>query len=167
MVSSDRRLRIHRDQEIDFLLAADVAVLVGANRVPGGQSGDVRREHVLAGDRHAHLENAAQQHRVRTLRTGTIDRRDLNAHVVDDSLVPHASGGFAGHDIRRGHPNTFLQCTGRTQLPVIYGMQVRKHSIIRRHRRSSRANRPTVAGRNLFWNWENPRFTASVVTIRL
>ena len=59
-----RGLRIHGHQEIDFLLASDVAVLVGANRVPGRKAGDVRREHVLAGDGHAHLENAAQQHGV-------------------------------------------------------------------------------------------------------
>ena len=55
------RLGIHGHEEIDFFLAADVAVLVGANRVPGRKSGDVRGEHVLAGDRYAHLKNAAQE----------------------------------------------------------------------------------------------------------
>jgi hypothetical protein len=61
---SSRGLGIHGDEEIDFFLAADIAVLVGANRVPGRKSGNVRGEHVLAGNRYSHLENAAQQHRV-------------------------------------------------------------------------------------------------------
>ncbi len=39
-----RRLDVHRDQEIDLLLAGDVAVLVGADGVPGRQAGDVGRE---------------------------------------------------------------------------------------------------------------------------
>ena len=59
-----RRLRVHRDQEVDFLLARDVAVLAGANRVPGRQARDVRREQVLARDRDAHLEDGAQKHDV-------------------------------------------------------------------------------------------------------
>ena len=42
----------------------------------------------LPRDRNAHLKNAAQQNCIRTLRAGTIDRRDLNAHVVDDALLP-------------------------------------------------------------------------------
>ena len=56
-----RGFRVHGHQEIDFLLAADVAVLAGADGEPGGQPGDVRREHILARNRHAHLENGAHQ----------------------------------------------------------------------------------------------------------
>ena len=56
-----RGFGIHRDQEIDFFLAADVAIFVGANGVPGGQTGDVRGKKILAGNRHAHLENGTQQ----------------------------------------------------------------------------------------------------------
>ncbi len=63
-----RGLRIHGDHEIDFFFAGDVAVFVGANGVPGGQSGDVRGKKVLAGNRNSHLENAAQQNCVGTLR---------------------------------------------------------------------------------------------------
>jgi hypothetical protein len=59
-----RGLGIHGYEEIDFLLTADVAVLVGTNGVPGRKAGNVRGEHVLAGNRHAHLKNAAQEHSV-------------------------------------------------------------------------------------------------------
>ena len=43
-----RGLRIHGDYEINFLLARDVAVFVGANRIPGGEAGNVRGEQVFA-----------------------------------------------------------------------------------------------------------------------
>ena len=46
---------------------------------------------------HAHLENAAQKNCIRTLRAGAIDRRDLNAHVIDDALAaPIAPAGIRG-----------------------------------------------------------------------
>ena len=41
---------------------------------------------------------------LRTLRAGAVDRRDLNAHVVDDVLLPQAPGGFLRRYIRGGHP---------------------------------------------------------------
>ncbi len=79
-----RGLRIHRDEEVDFLLPADVAALVRADGVPGRQAGDVRREQVLARHRHAHLEDRAQQDEVRRLAARSVDRGDLDAEVVDD-----------------------------------------------------------------------------------
>ena len=82
-----RGLGIHRHQEIDFLLARDVALLAGANGVPGRQSGDVRREHVLAGDRNAHLEDGAQQNGVGALRSRAVYGCDLDAEIVDDRLT--------------------------------------------------------------------------------
>ncbi len=100
-----RGLGIHRDQEIDFLLARDVSVFVGADGVPGGQSGDVRRKQILAGDRHAHLENAAQENRVGALRTGTVDRRHLDAHVVDDRFSLQSPAGVLQRHIGSSHPN--------------------------------------------------------------
>ena len=36
-----RGLGIHGDHEIDFLLARDVSIFVGADGVPGGQSGNI------------------------------------------------------------------------------------------------------------------------------
>ena len=87
-----RGFRIHGDQEIDLFLAPDVAVFVGADRVPGRKSGNVRREHILAGNRHAHLKNTAEENCVGALRTGAVDCRDLNAHVVDDPLLSCAAG---------------------------------------------------------------------------
>ena len=83
-----RRLRIHRDEQVDFFLARNVAIFTGADRVPGRQPRNVRRKHVLPRNRHAHLENAAQQNRVRTLRPRSVHGRNLNAHVVNDTLLP-------------------------------------------------------------------------------
>ncbi len=77
-------LGIHRDDEIDFLLASDEAILAGADCVPRRQAGNIRRKEILARDRDAHLENRAEQNRVRRLRTRTIDRRHLDAEIVDD-----------------------------------------------------------------------------------
>ena len=82
-----RGLRIHRHQEIDFLLARDVALLAGANGVPGGQTGNVRGEHVLAGDGNAHLKNGAQQNGVGALRSRAVYGCNLDAEVVDDRLT--------------------------------------------------------------------------------
>ena len=54
-----RRLRIHGHEDFGLLLPADIAVLVGPDREPGRQAGDVRREHILGRDRHTHLEDCA------------------------------------------------------------------------------------------------------------
>ena len=77
------RLRVHGDQEVDFLLAADVAVLAGADGEPGGQAGDVRREQVLARDRDAHLEQGAHQNGVGRLASGAVDGGHLDGEIVD------------------------------------------------------------------------------------
>ena len=52
---------VHRDQKIDFLLAADVTIFIGADGIPGGQSGNVRRKKIFAGNWHAHLKDGTQQ----------------------------------------------------------------------------------------------------------
>ncbi len=78
------RLRIHRDEEIHFLLAANVSALAGSNRVPGGQAGDVRREHVLPGYRHAHQKDGPEQDEVGGLASRSVDGGDLDAEIVDD-----------------------------------------------------------------------------------
>ena len=71
--------------------------MVGANRVPGRQAGDVRREQVLPGDRDAHLEDGSQQDEVRRLAAGPVDGRDLDAEVVDDG-----GAGLVGLDLGGG-----------------------------------------------------------------
>src|SRR5262249_40973907 len=85
-----RRLRVHRGEKVHFLLAGDGMPFAGPNRVPGRQAGDVRREHVLAGDRDAHQQDGAQEDQVRRLASGSVDRRDLDAEIVHDPL---AAGG--------------------------------------------------------------------------
>ena len=56
------RLRVHGDEKINLFFAGDVAVFIGADGVPGRQSGDVGRKKIFPRDRHAHLEDGAQQH---------------------------------------------------------------------------------------------------------
>ena len=85
-----RGLRVHGHQEIDFLAAADVAVLAGADGEPGGQPGDVRREHVLARNRNAHLKDGAHQDGVGGLAAGAVDGCDLDAEIVDDRVLKFA-----------------------------------------------------------------------------
>src|SRR4029077_1179699 len=62
-----RGLGVHRNQEIDFLLARDIAVFVGADGVPRGQSRNVRRKKILTRDRYTHLENTAEKHGIGAL----------------------------------------------------------------------------------------------------
>ena len=88
-----RRLGVHRDQEVDFLLARDVAVLVGADGEPGRQARDVRREEVLAGDGMPIWKMDAQQHEVGGLAARAVDRGDLDAEVVDDRRCGVAQRG--------------------------------------------------------------------------
>ena len=131
-----RGLGIHRDHEIDFFLARDVAVFVGANGVPGGQTGDVRGKQVLAGDRNSHLKNAAQQNGVGTLRAGAVDGRDLNTHVVDDRLWLWLAALSVERYIRGGHSLPFLvpgaECLRSLLLmqqnPLLYGSERRKRA---------------------------------------
>jgi hypothetical protein len=91
-----RSFRVHGDQEIDLLLAADITVFAGADGEPGGQSGDVGREHVLAGDGHAHLENGTHQDGVGSLAAGSVDCGDLNGEIVDYGMA-----GVADARLRR------------------------------------------------------------------
>jgi hypothetical protein len=89
-----RRLGVQRDEEVDLLLAGDVALGAGAHRVPRRQARDVRGEHVLAGDGHAHLEDGAQEHEVGGLAPGSVDGGDLNREIVDDALGTGPGAGF-------------------------------------------------------------------------
>jgi hypothetical protein len=82
-----RGLRIHRHQEVDFLLPGDVTAPARPDGVPRGQSGDVRRKHVLAGDRNTGEENGPQQDEVGRLAPGAVDGGHLDAEVVDDALL--------------------------------------------------------------------------------
>ena len=79
-----RALRVHRDQNVDFLLAAHVPAMIRADRVPRRQAGDVRRKQVLPRHGDAHLEDGPQQDEVRRLAARSVDRGDLDAEVVDD-----------------------------------------------------------------------------------
>jgi hypothetical protein len=94
-----RGLRVHRDDEIDLLLSPDVPVSAGADRVPRRQARNIGREHVLAGDRHAHLENRTQQDKVGGLTAGTVNRGDLDGKVVDNALRARARPGFLNGDV--------------------------------------------------------------------
>ena len=94
-----RGLGIHRDEEVDFLLARDVAVLVRPDGVPGRQARDVRGKQVLAGDRHAHLEDGAEQHQVGRLTARSVDGGDLNREVVDDGRPRLRGAARIGYDV--------------------------------------------------------------------
>ena len=83
-----RRLRVHRHQKVDLLLAGNVAVVVGADGVPGGQARNIRRENVLAGNGNSHLKDRPQQDGIGGLAPGAVHRRHLDAHVIDDALMP-------------------------------------------------------------------------------
>ena len=104
-----RRRRIHADHDVDFFFARDPAVFVRADGEPRRQAGDVRREHVLAADGHAHLKDRAHQDVVGRLRAGAVD----GGHV-DRAVVDGRSG--TGHRLienrRRGHAigHVFLLC---------------------------------------------------------
>ena len=54
------RIGVDGDDDILFLAASQIAVLAGADRIPGGQSLNIGREEVLARDGDAHLEDRAQ-----------------------------------------------------------------------------------------------------------
>ena len=93
-----RGFRVHGHQEIDFLPAADVAVLAGADGEPGGQPGDIRREHVLPRNRDAHLKDGAHQDGVGGLAARPIDGGDLNAEIVDNRGTRLAGQGLDRRD---------------------------------------------------------------------
>ena len=81
-----RRLGVHGDQHFYFPLAGYVALFAGADRVPGWQTGDVRREQIFPADGDSHAEDAFEQYQIGRLRPGTVDGRHLNAEVIDDAL---------------------------------------------------------------------------------
>ena len=96
-----RGFRVHRNQEVDFLFPSDIAALAGANRVPGREAGDIRREHVLPGYRDTHQENRAQQDHVGRLATRAIDGRHLDAEIVHDALGAGCGFLFLNREICR------------------------------------------------------------------
>src|ERR1019366_4797459 len=77
-----RGFGVHGHQEIDFLAAPDVPVLADADGEPGGQTRDVRREHVLPGNRDAHLEDGPHEDGVGGLATRPVNGCYLNAEIV-------------------------------------------------------------------------------------
>src|SRR5207249_604577 len=81
-----RRLGIHRDQKVDFLLSTVVPAFARTNRVPGRKSRDVGREHVLARYRYTHEEDRSQQDEVGGLAARSVDGGDLETEIVDDAL---------------------------------------------------------------------------------
>ncbi len=105
-----RGLRIHRDQEVDLLLARDIALGAGADGVPGRQSGYVRWKKVLAGNRHAHLKDGAQQNGVRALRTRSVYGCDLDAEIVDDRLPLGIVFGAMDCNFGCGHQYPLVHC---------------------------------------------------------
>ena len=134
-------LGIHGDHEIDFFFARDVSVFIGADGVPGRQAGDVRRKQVLARNRNSHLENAAQQNGVGTLRARPVDGRDLNAHVVYDRFLFRWATLCVERYIRGGHslPSLSLE---RSSSAAMHGAEP---FIIRQAVRSEQAERTEFA----------------------
>ena len=96
-----RRLGVHRHEEINFLLPGDVPVLVGADRVPGRQAGDVGRKQVLAGHRDPHLEQRPDEDQVGGLAARAVDGGDLDAELVDRAAGRRGSG--LKRRVGRGH----------------------------------------------------------------
>ena len=79
-----RRLGVHRDHEVNFSLARDVPVFIGADGEPGRQTRNIRREEILAAHRHAHLKDGTHQDIVGGLASGSVDSGDLNAEIIHD-----------------------------------------------------------------------------------
>ena len=77
--------RVQSHQDLHIARAGHVSIFAGANGVPGGKSGDVRREEVLAADGNPHSEDAFQQNAIGGLRAGPVHRCYDNAEVVDDA----------------------------------------------------------------------------------
>jgi hypothetical protein len=96
-----RRFRVHGNEKVDLFLAADVPLGAGADGVPRGQPGNIRREHVLAGDRNAHLEYRSQEDQVRSLASRSVDGGDLNGEIVDDALRARERADFLDGSIGR------------------------------------------------------------------
>ena len=96
MTSSRAVSGIHGHEEIDFLLAADVPVLAGADGEPGRQPGDVRREHVLPGDRDAHLKDGAHQDGVGGLAARAVYSCNLDAEIVNNGTSGIARARLRG-----------------------------------------------------------------------
>ena len=99
---------IHRHQEINFFLARDVAVLRSANREPGRQAGNVRREKVLARDRDAHLEQGPEKDGIGRLAARAVDRRYLDAEVIKNAGPPRRTFRLGRFNVSRCHENATL-----------------------------------------------------------
>ncbi len=65
-----------------FLRATYLVFCWCADGEPGRKSGNIRGEEVFSANRNTHLQNALQQNAVGRLRTGPVDRCDLNAEVI-------------------------------------------------------------------------------------
>src|SRR5215469_4010792 len=78
--------RVQCHQDLGIARAGYVTIFAGANRVPGGKSGDVRREKVFTADGYAHSEDAFQQNAIGGLRAGPVHRCYDYAEVVDYAL---------------------------------------------------------------------------------
>ena len=74
---------VERHHQVEVRRARGVAVLADPDLVPGRQALDVRREDVLAGDRHAHAEDGLHDQAVGRRRPGAVGRGDLEREVVD------------------------------------------------------------------------------------
>ena len=115
------RLRVHRDQEVHFPLAADVASSRGSNREPRGQSRDIGGEKVLAAGGNAHLEDGPHQDVVGTLASGTVYGGNLNTEVVHHARLDAILLGDEGLGL----------CDGQVLSPPIPGAasprQTRNH----------------------------------------
>ena len=85
--------------------------------VPGRQARDVRWKQVFAGNRDTHLKDAAQKHHVGALRARPVHGRNLEAHVVDDTLRLPLPRGFVERYIRGGH-SLILPLTGASLGPL-------------------------------------------------
>src|SRR5258708_11413895 len=62
--------------------ACHVAVLTQTDRIPGGQSGNVRWKQVLPIDGNPHLKQGTNQNRVRCLATRTVNGSGHNCKIV-------------------------------------------------------------------------------------
>ncbi len=75
---------VHDDCDLGRRAPCDVTVLARADRVPGRQTLDIRREQVLAADRDAHAEQRADQDLIGGLAARSVLGGDHEGKIVDD-----------------------------------------------------------------------------------
>ena len=85
--------RVHRHQQIEVRRPRGVAVPAHPDLVPGRESLDVRRKHVLSSNRHAHAEDGLHDQAVGRRRPGAVRRRNLEGKVV---YAIHGVNGLRG-----------------------------------------------------------------------